>query len=139
MEQWGRDQRALARALGLSIEEWLGALDGASKRTSGLTAAVIGASMARGLGMSILDGFDAATLLVLARQLVDPEPPRVENPLLKEAIRRADELGPSTGAARLKRRRREEIRAPVRGSGFAASSAETSTPDAPGSKVEEDE
>src|SRR5262249_42322499 len=119
LRSWADNQRALARALGLTIEDWLIAIDGAAQRTTGLTAAVIGAAMARGLGRSVLAGLDGAKLGAGARELIDPRPPRVTSPLLKEAIRRADDLGvrPGAGASRLKRaspRTRAEIPTPVR-------------------------
>lgn len=129
---WGAEQRALARALGLSIEEWLTELEAAGTRTTGLTAAVVGAAMTQGLGLVILDRLDAAALVAEARRLVDPTPPRVESPVLAEAIRRADELPAGQGAARLKRRSKAEPPRPDRVEAAPLPSATTATPDAPG-------
>lgn len=135
LEAWVHGQRGLARALGLSLEEWLRELEAAGGRKTGLTAAVIGAAMARGLGMSVLDGLDAPALVQRAKALIDPEPPRVDNPVLKEAIRRAGELGSGKGLARLKATRRE-VSTPRRGAGSLGDSARTRTPDAPGGEDE---
>ncbi len=132
---WAEAQRHLARALGLSIEEWVRALEAASNHKTGLTAAVIGASMARGLGMGVLDTLDPAALFARARALIDPDPPRVENPVLAEAIRRAGELGSGGGARRL-RAERSEVTTPRRGEGSLGKSASASTPDAPGEEEE---
>jgi enoyl-CoA hydratase/carnithine racemase len=135
LQVWVEGQRNLARALGLSIEDWIRALEAASKRKTGLTAAVIGASMARGLGMTVLDALDPDQLLARAKELIDPEPPRVENPVLAEAIRRATELGSGGGAKRLKAKMRD-ISTPQRGRGSLGKSASTATPDAPGREEE---
>jgi hypothetical protein len=135
LEIWAESQRSLARALGLSIEDWIRALDAASKRKTGLTAAVIGASMARGLGMKVLDSLDPERLVEQAKTLIDPEPPRVDNPVLAEAIRRSTELGSGGGAKRLKAKRRE-VSTPQRGKGSLGKSAPTATPDAPGREEE---
>lgn len=129
---WGAEQRALARALGLSIEEWLAELEAAGARTTGLTAAVVGAAMTQGLGLGILDRLDAAELVAEARRWVDPTPPRVDSPILAEAIRRADELPVGQGAARLKRRSKAEPSRPERVETAPLPSSTTSTPDAPG-------
>ena len=129
---WGAEQRALARALGLSIEEWLAELEAAGARTTGLTAAVVGAAMTQGLGLGILDRLDAAELGAEARRWVDPTPPRVESPILAEAIRRADELPVGQGAARLKRRSKAEPPRPERVETAPLPSSTTATPDAPG-------
>lgn len=129
---WGAEQRALARALGLSIEEWLAELEAAGARTTGLTAAVVGAAMTQGLGLGILDRLDAAELVAEARRWVDPTPPRVESPILAEAIRRADELPVGQGAARLKRRSKAEPPRPERVETAPLPSSTTATPDAPG-------
>ncbi len=131
---WGAEQRALARALGLSIELWMDELDAAAQRSTGLTAAVVGAAMAKGLGLSILDRLDAAALGAQARALVDPNPPRVDSPVLAEAIRRADELPEGAGAARLKRKRRERVEPPRpdRVDTLPLPSSTEATPDAPG-------
>jgi hypothetical protein len=137
LKVWAEAQKNLARALGLSIEDWMRALSDASKRKTGLTAAVIGASVARGLGMSVLDQLDAEALFERAQSLIDPEPPRVENPVLAEAIRRADEIGSGGGARRLKKAERPEISTPQRGRGSIGNSATASTPDAPGRGEEE--
>lgn len=137
LRQWVDNQRALARALGLTIEEWLDAIDGAGSRTTGLTAAVVGAAMARGLGLSVLDGLDGAKLSARARALIDPRPPRVTSPLLKEAVRRAEDLSLSTGAGarRLRTRvRRDPLPTPSREVQPLGSSADLGTPDAPGSR-----
>ena len=144
---WGAEQRALARALGLSIEEWLAELEAAGARTTGLTAAVVGAAMTQGLGLGILDRLDAAELVAEARRWVDPTPPRVDSPILAEArmrqggafdpilaeaIRRADELPVGQGAARLKRRSKAEPPRPERVETAPLPSSTTATPDAPG-------
>lgn len=129
--QWAAEQRALARALGVSLDVWLQALDRAGQSGPGLTAAVIGAAMARGLGMGVLAGLDGPALARRARVLVDPAPPRATNPVIREAIRRAGELSEGGGLERL-RRRRETLSAPRRGEGSLGSSAGTATPDAPG-------
>jgi hypothetical protein len=131
---WADNQRALARTLGLSIEEWLAMLEAASKRSMSLTAAVIGAAKAKGLGMSVLSGLDGPALGARARALIDPRPPRVENPLLKEAIRRAGELGAEgAGARRLKRpKRKDSLPTPERETKPLGQSAGVAAPDAPG-------
>lgn len=130
---WGAEQRALARALGMSIELWMDELDAASQRSTGLTAAVVGAAMAKGLGLSILDRLDAAALGARARALVDPRPPLVESPILAEAIRRADELPVGQGAARLKKKReRAPVERPDRVVAAPLPSSGEATPDAPG-------
>lgn len=130
--RWAERQRALARALDLTIEEWLEILDAASHRTTGITAAAIGAAMARGLGMGVVRGLDTRALARRARKLIDPLPPRVANPVLKEAVRRAKEnFGEGQGAARL-RAKREAITTPRRGEEPIGDSARTGTPDAPG-------
>lgn len=128
---WGRDQRALAKALGLTIEEWLAELEAASQRSTGLTAAVVGAAMASGLGLSVLDRLDPAGLAARARVLIDPRPPKTESPVLAEAIRRAEEAGgPTAGTgARLLKRTSER---PPRIVQPDYPSAETPTSDAPG-------
>ncbi|MFO0724655.1 MAG: hypothetical protein U1E65_12810 [Myxococcota bacterium] len=126
---WGQDQRALAKALGLTIEEWLAALEQASQSGAGLTAAVVGAAMAGGLGLGVLDKLDAPKLLVRARALIDPRPPKVESPILAEAIRRADEQKPQGAGARLLRKKEER---PQRTEQALLPSDATSTPDAPG-------
>ena len=130
LSAWAEGQRALARALGISLEDWVHAIREAGHRKTGLTAAVIGAAMARGLGMGVLDQLDGPTLAGQAQTLIDPEPPKVENPVLREALRRADELPRGDGLRRLKKK--EEIEAPKRGAGPKAASAKTPTPDAPG-------
>lgn len=133
--RWVENQRALARALGLTIEEWLDALERAGRRSAGLTAAVVGAAMGQGLGLDVLQGLDGAALAVRARALIDPAPPRVENPLLREAIRRAAELGarPGTGARRLRAPgRRVELPTPAREARALGRSSDEATPDAAG-------
>jgi hypothetical protein len=136
LAQWADNQRALARSLGLSIEEWMGALDQAAKRQTGVYAAVVGAAMARGLGLAVLEQLDQPELARRARALIDPKPPRTEHPLLAEAIRRADELGvrPGRGAGRLKRPTAETSApsTPARVTKPLGISAEEATPDAPG-------
>lgn len=132
LRAWAEDQRALARALDLTIEDWLAILDAASTRTTGITAAAIGAAMARGLGMGVVKGLDTRALGKRARKLIDPTPPRVKNPVLKEAVRRArDDFGRRKGADRL-RAAREAVDTPVRGAAPIGASANTATPDAPG-------
>ena len=132
---WAEDQRALARALGLSIEEWLAELDGAAERKTGLTAAVVGAAVSQGLGLEVLDSLDGPSLAARARALIDPRPPRVESPILAEAIRRADELGAGSGAGarRLKQSRtRADVPVPDREARPIGPSADQGTADAPG-------
>ena len=131
-QRWAEDQRAMARALGLSLEQWLKTLDRASRRQTGLTAAVIGAAMAKGHGMGVLADLDGPALAQRARRLIDPAPPRAKNPILREAIRRASDLPEGEGLDRL-RQRREEIRTPHRAEDVIPSaSAGTGTADAPG-------
>jgi hypothetical protein len=138
-EVWAENQRALARALGLSIEEWLGELDRAAQRKTGLLAAAVGAATAQKLGLSVLDQLDGAALAARARALIDPTPPKVDNPLLREAIRRAGEGGPSEGggASRLKKSR-EPLPTPPRTTASLGPSSGEATPDAPGADREED-
>ncbi len=139
LQEWAASQRRLARALGLSLDDWMQALDDAGARTTGLTAAAIGAAMARGLGMSVLDGLDGPALAARARLVLDPRPPRVVNPILKEAIRRAEALAPepvgaeaaSVGAGRL-RERRAAVVTPRRAEAPIGDSAAEATADAPG-------
>ncbi|MCC7386676.1 MAG: hypothetical protein IT384_32865 [Deltaproteobacteria bacterium] len=100
LQSWAAAQRSLARTLGLSIEEWLGELDSAGERKTGLTAAVVGAAMAAGLGLGVLDRLNGSALAARARSLIDPLPPQVESPVLAEAIRRADELDLAAGKGR---------------------------------------
>lgn len=129
--RWAKTQRDLARALGLSLEDWMDALDAASNRKTGLTAAVVGAAMSRGLGMGVLAELDGPAIARRARALLDPTPPRAKNPVLREAIRRAGELSEGGGLERL-RQRREAVTTPRRGEGSLGESAPTGTPDAPG-------
>lgn len=138
LEQWAADQRALARALGLSIEDWLRALDGAARRGPQLTAAAIGAVSARGLPAGLVRSLDGPSLARRARRLIDPRPPRTENPILKEAIRRGSELRAGPGVARLLERR-ESVLTPRRGLGSIGESARMVTPDAPGDDGEASE
>jgi hypothetical protein len=98
---WAEGQRRLARALGLSIEEWLEQLDAAAERRTGVTAAIVGAAVSSGQGLGVLDGLEPSALAARARGLVDPRPPRVDHPVLAEAVRRAAELAPGLGRARL--------------------------------------
>lgn len=135
LEQWAENQRALARALGLSVEEWLIVIEAASRRATGLLAAAVGAAVARGQGLGVLEGLDGPKLGDLARTLIDPNPPRAENPLLKEAIRRADDLGlqAGAGARRLKAQKtRTPLPVPLRDARPLGESADVPTPDAPG-------
>ncbi|MBK8014759.1 MAG: hypothetical protein IPK13_25850 [Deltaproteobacteria bacterium] len=139
LAQWAADQRALARALGLTIEAWLGALEAASLRHAPLAAAVVGAAARSGLSPSVVLGrLKPAELFERARGLVDPRPPRVANPVLKEAIRRADELGSGLGARRLKQKssaarlRTESLERPQRGASNLGPSSRIATADAPG-------
>jgi hypothetical protein len=137
LAQWAENQRALARALGLTIEDWMKALDAAGARQTGVYAAVVGAAMARGLGLSIIEGLSGVEIARAARQLIDPKPPRVSSPLLAEAIRRAGELGVGAekGAGRLRRKkveRPEPLPTPVRETKPLGESSEEATPDAPG-------
>lgn len=132
---WATEQRALSRALDLSLDDWLLALEAASKRRTGLTAAVVGAAVAEGLGLSVLERLDPEALVRRARVLIDPRPPKTESPVLREAIRRADELklAEGQGKGRLKKRRPEPIQPPERRSEIqSAPSAQTRTADAPG-------
>lgn len=99
---WADAQRRLARALGLSIEEWLEQLDAAAERRTGVTAAIVGIAVSSGQGLGVLEGLELPALAARARALVDPRPPRVDHPVLAEAVRRAAELAPGAGRARLK-------------------------------------
>lgn len=132
LEVWAHDQRALARALGLSIEEWIGQLEAAAERKTGLYAAAIGAATVSGLGLAVLDRLDGAKLAQTARALIDPKPPEVRDPVLAEAIRRADEVDAAAGrgAARLKRSK-------VDRDAQSFPSAQEKTADAPGEEEEE--
>ena len=140
LEQWVQAQRAMARALGVSLEDWMAALDAAARHRAGLTAAVIGASMARKLGMPNLSRVDGSRLAATARQLIDPAPPRARHPVLAEAIRRAQNHpaddedpvaeGPQAGAG-AQRLARSETR-PDRAAPSTAPSAAVPTADAPG-------
>jgi hypothetical protein len=138
LAQWAENQRAVARALGLTIEDWMNALDAAGKRRTGVYAASVGAAMARKLSLAVLEGFDAVALATNARTLIDPRPPRVSSPLLAEAIRRADELGARPGgASRLKKKsieRRDPLPTPMRETKPIGDSAAEGTPDAPGKR-----
>ena len=129
---WVQDQKALARALGLSIDDWIRQLEQAAERKTELTAAIIGAATSRGLGLGVISRVNGEGLAVKARELLDPEPPQVTDPVLAEAIRRADEMNikPGSGASRLKRRRAPEI--PARPVGPERESATEATADAPG-------
>ncbi len=108
------------------------ALDEAGGRHTGLTAAVIGAAMAKKMGLSVLQGLQGDALAKKARHLIDPRPPRVSNPLLKEAVRRASEITAGKGAFRLKRKKRAPVDTPMRGTESIGDSARAATPDAPG-------
>jgi transcriptional regulator with XRE-family HTH domain len=135
LEAWAAEQRALARALNLSLDEWLAELEAAAERRTGLTAAVVGAAVAHGLGLSVLERLHPEKLLDEARRLIDPRPPKAQSPVLREAIRRAEELGASQGQGRSRLKRREpksqttpERRSEIQG----ARSARARTADAPG-------
>ncbi|MEE2902946.1 MAG: hypothetical protein VYC39_11480 [Myxococcota bacterium] len=129
---WVRDQKSLARALGLSIEDWIRQLEQASERRTELTAAVIGAATSKGLGLGVISRVNGERLAHTARGLLDPEPPQVTDPVLAEAIRRADEMSTKQGlgASRLKRKR--EHQTPSRSVGPERESATEATADAPG-------
>ena len=131
--KWAADQRALARALGLTIEQWCADLAAAGARRTGLTAAVVGAAMAKGLGLGVLAKLDGPALAERAAALIDPAPPQVADPIIAEAIRRADELDASAGkgASRL-RRRPSSVETPQRQARPIGSSATGATADAPG-------
>lgn len=129
--RWAETQRDLARALGVSLEDWLGALDRAGRGGTGLTAAVIGAAVSQGLGLSVLGALDPTQLASRARALLDPTPPRAENLVLREAIRRAGELPEGGGLQRLKARR-DGLTTPRRAPGSLAGSDARPTADAPG-------
>ena len=93
----------------------------------------------RGAGLGVLDQLDGPDLAERARALIDPAPPDVDSPVLKEAIRRADELDiEGRGAARLrsKRRRRSSLPTPQRNPGADMSSSAEATADAPGEETE---
>lgn len=109
----------------------MSALDRAASRSTGLTAAVVGAAMSQGLGLGVLADLDGPALARRARGLLDPTPPRAKNPVLREAIRRAGELPSGGGLDRL-RQRRDAVTTPRRGEGSLGDSAGHSTPDAPG-------
>ncbi len=129
--RWTETQRGLARALGVSLEDWLNALGQAGHRSTGLTAAVIGAAVSQGLGMGVLADLDGPALAARAQALLDPTPPRAQNPVLREAIRRAGDLSKGAGLERLKQKR-EALQAPRRAPGSLAGSATNATADAPG-------
>lgn len=130
---WASDQRALARVLGLSIEDWLAALGVAGERRTGLQAAVVGAAVAEGLGLGVLAKLDPPALVAMAKTLIDPTPPKVDDPVLAEAIRRGEiDAALGKGAARLRRRDDEEASAPDRDVRPIGPSASTATADAPG-------
>ena len=78
LRKWAEAQRDLARALGLSLDDWLTALDAAGRNRAGLTAAVIGASVARGRGIPKLNEVDGPALATFARELIDPASPSYE-------------------------------------------------------------
>ena len=122
--RWANQQRDLARALGLSLEAWLAALDAAGRNRAGVTAAVIGASMAQGRGLPRLSDVDGPALARQARALIDPEPPRARHPVVAEAIRRSAQLQSGQGARRLGR--------PDRAAPSDAPSSARATADAPG-------
>ena len=128
LKQWAQEQRDLARALGLSLDDWLQALDAAGGRRAGVTAAVIGASMARRKGIPDLSTVDGPALAAQARALIDPQPPRTQHPVLAEAIRRADGLARGHGAKHLGKK----ISRPDRAAPSDAPSSKTATADAPG-------
>ncbi|MEO1338269.1 MAG: hypothetical protein AAFV29_21675 [Myxococcota bacterium] len=129
LRQWAEEQRALARALGWSIEAWLAELDRAGRHRAGVTAAVIGAAVARKRKMPNLSQVDGQSLAEQARALIDPEPPRTRHPVVTEAIRRATDLAEGEGARRLAR---TEVQRPDRAAPSSAPSASDSTADAPG-------
>ena len=129
LKEWVQAQRALAQALGLSLEDWLNALDAAGRHRPGVTAAVIGASIARKRGMPDLTQIDGPALAAKARALIDPAPPRTDHPVLAEAIRRAGGLSEGQGAQRLTR---APVRRPDRAAPSDAPSATEATADAPG-------
>jgi hypothetical protein len=132
-ESWAADQRALARILGLSISDWMDSLRDAAERKTGLTAAIVGAATARGLGLSVIGRIDASALAQRACFLLDPEPPRVSDPVLAEAIRRAQEEDlEGRGAARLKGAPKLSPQTPPRETGPNRESDQTPTADAPG-------
>ncbi len=130
--QWAQNQKALARALGLSVAQWMWALEEAGERTTRLTAAAIGSGMAKGIGMRILDGLDGPKLTTLAKELIDERPVRAQHPLIREALRQG---GPKAGAGRgraLLKRGAEGASPPSRAQEKPRPSAEEPTPDAPG-------
>ena len=133
---WAIDQRALARALGLSISDWMACLREAGDQKTGLTAAVVGAASARGMGLSVIGRVNGPALAERACGLLDPEPPRVSDPVLAEAIRRAQateiDAVEGRGAARLKAKRNPDPKTPMRETGPDRSSDQTPTADAPG-------
>lgn len=129
--QWVEEQRRMCEALGLSAEAWLQLLEGAAERRAGLMAAVVGASVAAGLGMKPASGVDPKALLGLARQLLDA--PKLSHPVLAAAAR-AGAPSPGRGAARLKARlnRKQPVETPARAKSQPAKSDLRPTPDAPG-------
>ena len=131
---WASSQRALARALGLTIQEWSEELYAASERPSSLRAAVMGAAIAEGLGLGVLSELDEKALGLRARDLVDPLPPRVQDKVLAEAVRRSEELEnhAGRGARRLRKRRGEDLPVPQSEVRPLGGSAVEATADAPG-------
>lgn len=130
--KWTRDQKSLARALGLSIDDWIRQLELASQRKTELTAAVIGAATSRGLGLGVISRVDGASLAEKARNLLDPEPPQVTDPVLAEAIRRADEMNVTSGRGASRLKRKQKPATPQRAVGPERESANEATADAPG-------
>ncbi|MEM7678466.1 MAG: hypothetical protein AAF449_20945 [Myxococcota bacterium] len=129
LRQWAKEQRALARALGWSIEAWLTELERAGRHRAGVTAAVIGAAVAKKRKMPNLSEVDGLALAAQARALIDPEPPRTRHPVVTEAIRRSADLAKGEGARRLSR---SDVRRPDRAEPSSAPSSSDSTADAPG-------
>ena len=116
--KWAEDQRALARALDLSLEAWISALEEAGTRATGLTAAVVGAAVARGSGLGVLEGLDGPAVAERARRVLAPdrfdeappeegggddegERPRASHPVIDAVLRRGGELAAGQGARRL--------------------------------------
>lgn len=133
--RWVEEQRRLCDTLGLSTEAWLELLEGAAERRAGLMAAVVGASVAAGLGMKPAAGVDPEALLTLARQLLGAPHSQLSHPVLAAAAQNGAPTA-GRGAARLKARRArpEPVEAPTRAQEQPAESDARPTPDAPGAE-----
>ena len=106
LSRWVEEQYALAGALGLSIEDWVEALELASCRRTELLAAVVGAASAKKKGLGILRRVNSERLARRARELLlSDDGSDISQMLVKtrsevSSPRRGGKaLGPSSGAA----------------------------------------